>query len=337
MPPRKLAPKTPKIPRLPVLFGQKLYKTGQTRGADDAVIFQNRVARNSTVLIPYAQWGKASLPPDRETTFENGFIALLTPAYYFATPSIDSELAAYNLQLGINALVVYEAREEWQQYPPASKGWTVANSRVSPLGGQYIARVPATTAIDGGDKISQGFTTREGKGAGIRVYEYASTKTIGDCRMQLEFLFWQCADALQIAASQGMTAADITTRKEYNAEECTPDDLSDLTRLRERRLINDVGRTVCPLCLEELSAAGFFNKVEQAEGRFVHGLTVTQLNLFHIDELRIGSFGHRPYNVGWGHHHCNVVVKDAGIAQTLTWMNTVIDRNIAAGYLLRGE
>lgn len=32
----------------------KLYKTGQTRGADDDVIYQNRVKRNSTVLIPYS-------------------------------------------------------------------------------------------------------------------------------------------------------------------------------------------------------------------------------------------------------------------------------------------
>ena len=34
----------------------KMYKTGQTRGADDDVIFQNRVARSSTVLIPYEEY-----------------------------------------------------------------------------------------------------------------------------------------------------------------------------------------------------------------------------------------------------------------------------------------
>ena len=39
------------LPRLPQLLGRKIYKTGQTRGADDDVIFQNRVGRNSTVLI----------------------------------------------------------------------------------------------------------------------------------------------------------------------------------------------------------------------------------------------------------------------------------------------
>lgn len=39
------------VPKLPQLLDRKIYKTGQTRGADDDVIFQNRVGRNSTVLI----------------------------------------------------------------------------------------------------------------------------------------------------------------------------------------------------------------------------------------------------------------------------------------------
>ena len=40
--------------KLPKLIESKIYKTGQTRGADDDVIYQNRVNRNSTVLIPYS-------------------------------------------------------------------------------------------------------------------------------------------------------------------------------------------------------------------------------------------------------------------------------------------
>ena len=61
-------------------------------------------------------------------------------------------------------------------------------------------------------------------------------------------------------------------------------------------------------------------------------LTVTQLNLFHIQELRIGVFNHRPYNLAWGHHHCNVVVKDSGIEETLEWMSRVLQRNTAEGH-----
>ena len=67
--------------------------------------------------------------------------------------------------------------------------------------------------------------------------------------------------------------------------------------------------------------------MEQAQGRAVLDLTVTQLNLFHVEELRVGVFNHRPYNLGWGHHHCNVVVKDSGIHKTLDWMEAVLNRN----------
>ena len=76
-----------------------------------------------------------------------------------------------------------------------------------------------------------------------------------------------------------------------------------------------------------LSAHGFMSRLMQAEGREVHDLTVTEINLFHIKELRYGQFNHKPYNLGWGHHHCNVVVKDSGIDETLQWMIRVIERN----------
>jgi hypothetical protein len=65
----------------------------------------------------------------------------------------------------------------------------------------------------------------------------------------------------------------------------------------------------------------------QAEGREVPDLTVTEINIFHINELRYGVYNHKPYNLGWGHHHCNVVTRDVGISKTLEWMQQVLDRN----------
>jgi hypothetical protein len=47
--------------------------------------------------------------------------------------------------------------------------------------------------------------------------------------------------------------------------------------------------------------------------------------------LKYGVYNHKPYNLGWGHHHCNVVVKDLGIIKTLEWMNEVVQRNILNG------
>jgi ribosomal protein L34 len=165
------------------------------------------------------------------------------------------------------------------------------------------------------------------------VYEYASAETIAHCRLQLEALFWKCFDADVVAETNGMTVAEVSSRKGAILSKCQQLGLLDITRLTEARMLNAAGRTICPLCLQELTAQGFFNRMEQAEGRAVLDLTITQLNLFHIEELRLGEWNHRSYNLGWGHHHCNVVVKDSGITETLEWMRCVLDRNIAEGHL----
>ena len=44
-----------KLEPLPSKIKSKIYKTGTTRGADDSQIYQNRVKRSSTVLIPYKE------------------------------------------------------------------------------------------------------------------------------------------------------------------------------------------------------------------------------------------------------------------------------------------
>jgi hypothetical protein len=228
--------------------------------------------------------------------------------------------------------VFYETREQWNAYNPAEQGWEPATSRANPLQGQYVARVSATTAANNGGKIIRGFDTTSNKGAGIRAYEYASEKTINDCRFQLEALFWFCKDAEAVAIANGMTTQNAVLRKAEILRRCEELDLLDRARLLDVRTINKRGLTIFPLCLEELSSNGFFNRMKQAEGREVLDLTITQINLFHIEELRYGAFNHRPYNLGWGHHHCNVVVKDEGIQQTLRWMNGVLQRNIKGGY-----
>jgi hypothetical protein len=321
------------LPKLPQLLDRKIYKTGQTRGADDDEIYQNRVSRTSTVLIPYPVWTQHFTQEKAAGMFEKGYIVLVPPVDYFDhLHSSPVELAAHGLTLGHNALVFYETRKQWNAHDPAALGWEAARSRLSPLQGQYVARISATTAADNGAKIIHGFDTNSNKGAGIRAYEYASEKEIGDCRFQLEALFWLCKDSDAVAIANGMTEENARLRKAEILRACETLNLLDRDRLLGVRIINGRGLTVCPLCLEELSSNGFFSRMEQAAGREVLDLTITQINLFHIEELRYGTFNHRPYNLGWGHHHCNVVVKDAGILQTLGWMNDVLQRNISGGY-----
>ncbi len=316
----------PRPPALPKLLDRKLYKAGQTRGAEDDVIFQNRVLRKSTVLIPYDCWNECQNPPDGEAGYESGYIVLLTPEEYFSRPERAQELAAQGLVVGANALVVFETREQWLAHNPDELNWTAATQRQNPLGGQYIARISANTA-EGGDKINRGFTTKKKKGAGIRVFEYANTTTTNQTKLQLEALFWLCIDADAVVTHYGMSQQNAELRKTSTLEKARLQNLLDIERLKEARIVNQNSKTICPLCLEEFSADGFFKRMTQAQGRAVRDLTVTQLNLFHIQELRVGVFNHRPYNVGWGHHHCNVVAKDVGIPHTLEWMETVLNRN----------
>ena len=318
-----------RLPALPKLLDRKIYKTGQTRGADDDEIFQNRVSRTSTVLISFPMWERYFTPEKAARQFTKGFIVLISPDDYFGGLERGCALADKGLQ---NALVFYETRAQWTAHKPTAPIWQPAQSRLAPLGGNYVARISATTAADDGEKIVRGFHTTSIKGAGIRVYEYADAPTIDECRDQLEALFWLCGDASAVAVANGMDPADATRRKDARLDECKIKGLLDLNKLKQARIINRADRTICPLCLQELSSQGFFSRMEQAEGRAVLDLTITQLNLFHIEELRISGFNHRPYNLGWGHHHCNVVVKDSGIPETLRWMHEVVQHNIKDGH-----
>lgn len=320
------------LPKLPRLLERKLYKTGQTRGADDDEIYQNRVSRSSTVLIPYRVWAAHFTEAARRQHFEKGFIVLLSPLEYFGAGRRNANEVEQGLELGQNALVFYETREHWNNHNPARLNWIPATSRISPLGGQYIARVPATTSMEDGNKIVHGFDTTRNKGAGIRVYEYADEATVQKCRLQLEALFWFCRDSHDVAQANNMLAEDADRRRIHILQKCSDQGLVDIARLTDSRILNRTGQTICPLCRNELSASDFFQRMEQADGREVLDLTITRINLFHIEELRMGEFNHRPYNLGWGHHHCNVVVKDSGILETLRWMKKVVNRNVDEGH-----
>ena len=303
---------------LPKPVSTKIYKTGQTRGADDDVIYQNRVGRNSTVLIPFEEYEKCRLSPFDEGKYENGFIVLIKPEDYFDNKAIDG------LELGKNLLVFYETREQWNNYPPKDS-WSAANSRTAPLGGQYVARIPATTS-EGQTKIIKGFCSSSLKGAGIRVYEYSNKQNIDDCRLQLEILFWSCKDIDELIKTHD-NPDDVYAYIRGLIEEGKRRGLYDLQKFVDARILDADGYTICPLCLQHISAIGFCSRIQQAEGREVPDLTVTEVSLFHIQELRSGEFNHRPYNLGWGHHHCNVVVKDSGIKATLEWMRNVLIKN----------
>ena len=250
----------PRIPSLPKLLDRKIYKSGQTRGADDDVIYQNRVNRNNTVLIPFHVWQNDEELRNTAGEFENGYIVLINPIEYYTMPNHEEYLHNYGLTIGKNCLLFYETRAEWNMYNPNEMGLDIAINRVDPLGGDYVARVPSTTA-ETDMKINLGFTESAKKGAGIRLYEYASSLTMQRCRLQLEAIFWMCQDAMEVVREFGMSEEEAIIRKNDCIQKCTEAGLLDYEKLRESRVIDEENYTICPLCLEKLSGYGFFNRL----------------------------------------------------------------------------
>jgi len=310
---------------LPAPIGRKVEKTGQTRGAEKDTVYQNRVSRCNTVLIPLSSWKAGVVPPT--AGFEKGYIVLTHPEEYFSNnpPVAQSDLPK-DLQLGQNLLILYETRREWDNYPPNSYGWQPANSRTPPLGGQYVARVPDTTSSN--DSLERhGYIDSDsgGQGVGIRVYEYASQEEIEATRYQLSCLAWRTEGIIDMAREEGIeNPEDCKARIE---DKCQELELNDMKLLQENRILDTQGRTVCPLCLKPILAQELASRVEQAEGRSVPDLTVTTANLFHVKELRAGVYNHCRYNLGWGHHHCNAAARDWGVQRTLKWMEDVLRNN----------
>ena len=325
-------PSATRIPALPTFVNRKLYKTGQTRGADKKQIYQNRVSRNSTVLIPWADWAACKEPAPGEY-YENGFIVLVQPSWYFETPNADSILASEQIELGVNALLFYQKRVDWNAYDfrgsclPNGKQFKAAKNRQGNLDGVYAARIHATTAIGGVSAVVEGYDQTDSRGAGIRVYEYASVRSLEETRLQLEALLWLCVDSIEALVDAGMERAKAEARRADQLTKASDTGLLDFERLRSIRMIDAENVTVCPLCLLHIPAADYLKLTVQAEGREVEDLTTTEVSLFHIQELRVGKLEHRAYNLGWGHHFCNVVVKDAGLIPTLRWMKGVLDNN----------
>lgn len=326
-------PRRVRLPSLPDLAEQKLTKTGYTRGATVREIYQNRVTRNNPVLIPWEWWEACKTPNDGSAGYENGYIVLIEPEWLFTTQGAVQQLLDAGVEIGQNALVLYRRRSDWLRWGPEENiafpngmSFDIATSRTRPLGGTYFARVAGTVARDiSGGVIVEGYNSTALRGAGIRVFEYASATTINQAKVQLEALLWMCEDSSDAMLLAGMSKLDIQLRSRHIMSAAKAAGLLDLERLRILRMIDDEDRTICPLCRVRISAADFLERTKQAEGREVHDLTTTEVSLFHIVELRIGKLQHRPYNLAWGHHFCNVVVKDAGILPTLKWMKGVLD------------
>jgi hypothetical protein len=294
---------------LPDEIRNKIGKTKQTRGAQpyDRVVYQNRVNRNGLAVVPYAF--RDRLHPDG---FESGYVVMVRPEEYFSAPGRVRDDFDPTVVIGTDAFVYYDNRRNFNQFPPRAE-WR-ARTRGGP--GEMVLRLPATTATDqaaAADRV-------EGDPQGIRFFEYASTAELNATCIQLALLSWHTEgiDAHRTDAGTGVPAALL--------QEAERQGLWDTARLETLGVMLG-GRTICPLCRQHIRASELMTRVEQAEGREVFDLTITEVNLFHMNDLKPGWYNHHRYSLGWGHHHCNAVARDRGLAPTVQWMAEVLRRN----------
>ncbi|MFD1605369.1 BstXI family restriction endonuclease [Flavobacterium artemisiae] len=315
-----------RLPKLPPLLQSKIYKTGQTRSANDDVIFQNRANRNGTVLIPFESIRLFDISIFTSDKFESGFIVLLSPEEYYTNPDTVLLMRARKLKLGVNAILLYETRAQWNEFNPYRNKLNIAEKRTSPIDGHFVARIPSTSKNE--EKVILGFNTSSCKGAGIRVSEYASLSTIKSSHLQLEYLFWLCHNSKEIALGAGMTDSEIENRITAITAACNNQKLSNTDRLYKARIIDSAKNTICPLCLKKLSAENFLiNFFESAEKSDINK-EISPINLFYINQLKTGEFNHTPYNLAWGHQNCNMICKETGVIETIKWMKEIVVNTI---------
>lgn len=300
---------------LPEDIRKKIGKTKQTRGAQpyDRVPYQNRVNRTGIAVVPYRF--RNTLHPDG---FIDGYRVMVKPDEYFEAPGVRGPGFDPAVEVGRNAFVYYDSRRDWRRFPPPAD-WIACPDRSGT--GHYIARVPATTATD----ADEAREVVAGEPQGIRFFEYASPTDLERSIAQLSWLAWltEGIDAVRTDGEAGIPK----TLQRYLDE----NDLAVSERFLEMGAIvrHPLGgfRAVCPLCRAVITAKELMSRVEQMEGREVVDLTITEVNLFHIKELRPGEYNHRPYNLAWGHHHCNAVARDNGVGWTIDWMQAVLRRH----------
>lgn len=316
-----------RLPKLPRLLQSKIYKTGQTRSANDDVIFQNRANRNGTVLIPFESIDLFDISVFTSKRFESGFIVIISPEDYYTNPDTSAMMKDRKLKLGVNAILLYETRAQWNEFNPYKNKLTVAEKRTSPIDGHFIARILSSPSKDE-EKIILGFTTSKCKGAGIRVAEYASLLTLKSCYLQLEYLFWNCYNSKEVALGAGMSERDIENRITIISTSCDNQKLSNTERLYKTRIIDNSKNTICPLCLKKISAEAFLLNFFESDERSDSDKDISPINLFYINQLKTGEFNHSTYNLAWGHQSCNMICKETGVIETIKWMKEVVVNTI---------
>lgn len=278
----------------------KLKKAGYAtpRGGDKNG-YQNHVNRNNRVIIPFKRLASANLP-----NYEDGYIISFTPEEYFIgpkTPNPDVTTSYPDIEVGVNAFVVYRTLAQFRQYPPLDS-W---QPREMQIDGAIVDR-RSPDVEDVGHYITRptknesSSMPKKGPPQGIFAPEYAPTEVNYLC---------QCILAWIIIRTSGSPYVDSDAqhlRQILEDANITEDQLERIGALRSNI-------AACPLCLRHLDytelheminfddESGNANAALQSEG----ATRSTIVNLFHMQPLLYSGLMHTPENMAWGHAVCN--------------------------------
>jgi len=334
----------------PYTLKKKLTKTREGRQSDP--LYKRRNRRSYRVLMQYVTW-KRLKEEDLLDRYKEGYVVVLKPNEYFNEYGNKKDGLHDDLKIGENAIIYYKRMSDLKKYEPKDEWNEVLETSTKGPGGwegHYAinilnAKPQKKTAIT---KSGSSTVEKKGKkqaGLGNYDYDYASEKTMENVCYQLAFLIWKLPNikdhlldlAQDETESYKKRKVELKRMKEkgYEAyldicknhvmEYCEENNLDNSDKLEEIGAYKKDGdRPCCPLCLEELRCEDFFKRIEQDEGRQIHNSTITNISLFHIKCLRPEKIRHKPYNLGWGHHHCNTIQGRKGIKETVESLKEII-------------
>ena len=285
----------------------KVSKSGYAtpRGGDKGG-YQNHVYRTGKVIIPYEKF--KNINPN---IYKGGWVVRLFVNQAFNQNGklniIKNQFV--NLVIGENCFVLYRSYEELSKFPPLSN-WSTREhfskdnkkSKTRTFDGydkgHYILRIPA---LGGSTKVTKK-KKYEGIAQGFFAPEYSTPEFEYLVRLQLVFLIFQ-SENNPYTKNQSLHIKKIL--KKYN--------YADIKRFKYYGAIDKNEKLACPLCLKKIKYNDLHRTADYTENSQSGNAVIqntyttrsTQVNVFHMRPLVYGSIEHKPYQVFWGHHHCN--------------------------------
>lgn len=278
---------------------KKLTKAGfaTPRGGEKGA-YQNHVARNNKVIVPYERFEGLDL-----THFRDGYVIRVFPDQYFiSAQNIRPEFSTNNVVVGENAFVLYRTYDQYEGLPPMP-GWEVRSLEKNGVGverrgdgvidkGHYVLRIAAH-----GNRHE----IIEGPPQGIFAPEYCDAESNFLSKCLLAWLITRTVDSPYVA-TQGDWLQDILT---YEG-------ILDID-LFERRGLTRNTLTNCPLCLKQIRYSELHDTISFSEEdallnaatQITNATRSTVINLFHVQPVTYSDVCHNAQNVAWGHAVCN--------------------------------